>query len=295
MDIKKNLQYSLFIVLIIASFLFYYKYFSEDIKKVEKNESENTVVEKNTEINLNSENKNVIENLKYISEDLLGNTYTVTAQSASLKEDKLNEVQLFEVNAKIARENQETIYIYSKTANYNKINNNTVFKKKVTVKYGNQIINSEILNLNFKDNLIEILENVNYVSEITKIKADKVEIDLSNKKLKNNYTLLWDMKSNEGYINIVAVMQKYFDQSISGNWSYNPENYDEGEIPLSIMAEDLLTTYKLGWKTSYYQNTYDSKKDVEEPVHPIGWKDDVPETKTIMEKKDEEECETCVI
>jgi len=110
------------------------------------------------------------------------------------------------------------------------------------------------------------------------------------KRLKNNYTLLWDMKSNEGYINIVAVMQKYFDQAISGNWSYNPEHYDEGQVPLSIMAQDLLNTYKLGWKTSYYQNTYDSKKDFEEPVHPVGWKDNVEET-----KKQEEECETCVI
>ena len=184
MDIKKVIQYFLLILLIIASFLFYYKYFSKDLKKIEKNENENEIVKKNNEINLKNENKNIIENLKYISEDLFGNTYTVTAQSAALKEDKFNEVQLFEVDAKIAQENQETIYIYSKTANYNKINNNTVFKKNVTVKYGNQIINSEILNLNFKDNLIEILENVNYVSEITEIKADKVEIDLLNKKLK---------------------------------------------------------------------------------------------------------------
>ena len=184
MDIKKVSQYSLLILLIIASFLFYYKYFSEDFKEIEKTKTENEIVKKNTQTDFNGENKNIIENLKYISEDLFGNTYTVTAQSASLKEDRLNEVQLFEVEAKIAQENQETIYIYSKTANYNRINNNTVFKKKVTVKYGNQIINSEILNLNFKDNLIEILENVSYVSEITKIKADKVEIDLLNKKLK---------------------------------------------------------------------------------------------------------------
>ena len=184
MDIKKVIQYGLLVLLIIASFLFYYKYFSKDLKKIEKNENENEIVKKKKEISLNNENKNIIENLKYISEDLFGNTYTVTAQSAALKEDKFNEVQLFEVDAKIAQENQETIYIYSKTANYNKINNNTVFKKNVTVKYGNQIINSEILNLNFKDNLIEILENVNYVSEITEIKADKVEIDLLNKKLK---------------------------------------------------------------------------------------------------------------
>ena len=57
---------------------------------------------------------------------------------------------------------------------------------------------------------------------------------------------------------------------ISGNWSYNPENYTDGQVPVSTMAQDLLTTYKLGWKTSYYQNTYDSKKDEDEPTHPIG-------------------------
>jgi ribonucleoside-diphosphate reductase alpha chain len=86
--------------------------------------------------------------------------------------------------------------------------------------------------------------------------------------LKNNYTLLWDMPGNTGYIHIVAVMQKFFDQAISGNWSYNPENYENAEVPTSVMATDFLTTYKYGWKTSYYQNTYDAKKDpdVEENI-----------------------------
>ena len=79
--------------------------------------------------------------------------------------------------------------------------------------------------------------------------------------LKNNYTLLWDMPSNAGYIRIVAVMQKFFDQAISGNWSYNPTQFNDNEIPVSVMAQDFLTTYKYGWKTSYYQNTYDNKKD----------------------------------
>ena len=65
-------------------------------------------------------------------------------------------------------------------------------------------------------------------------------------------------------------MQKFFDQAISGNWAYNPENYPDGEVPVSVMANDLLTTYKMGWKTSYYQNTYDGKKE-EEPAHSIGW------------------------
>ena len=115
--------------------------------------------------------------------------------------------------------------------------------------------------------------------------------------IKNHYTLLWDMTSNEGYINIVAVMQKYFDQAISGNWSYNPENYDGNEVPLSVMAKDLLTTYKMGWKTSYYQNTYDGKKDDDEPQHNIGDRDQ--ELKTRKEFNTDEEyeeyCESCAI
>jgi ribonucleoside-diphosphate reductase alpha chain len=88
-------------------------------------------------------------------------------------------------------------------------------------------------------------------------------------KLKNSYTLLWDMPSNDGYIKIVAMMQKYFDQAISGNWSYNPLNYANNEVPLSVMAGDMLNAYKYGWKTSYYQNTYDFKGD-EEDLQPSG-------------------------
>ena len=88
-------------------------------------------------------------------------------------------------------------------------------------------------------------------------------------KLKNDYTLLWDMPSNEGYINVVAMMQKYFDQAISGNWSYNPLRFENNEVPLSEMAQDMLTAYKYGWKTSYYQNTYDFKGE-EEDVQPAG-------------------------
>jgi len=116
-------------------------------------------------------------------------------------------------------------------------------------------------------------------------------------RLKNFYTLLWDMQGNEGYINTISVMQKYFDQAISGNWSYNPEQYTDGEVPVSVMANDLLTTYKLGWKTSYYQNTYDAKQDVEEPTHSVGWHDDVKETSELKVPNDmpEEECEACTI
>jgi ribonucleoside-diphosphate reductase alpha chain len=108
--------------------------------------------------------------------------------------------------------------------------------------------------------------------------------------LKNNYTLLWDMSGNTGYINIVAVMQKFFDQAISGNWSYNPENYADNEVPVSVMANDFLTTYKYGWKTSYYQNTYDIKTDevVEE-------KPNLQDLLSELSSVEEGECESCAV
>ena len=112
--------------------------------------------------------------------------------------------------------------------------------------------------------------------------------------LKSNYTLLWEMKSNRGYINVVSVMQKFFDQAISGNWSYNPENYPENKIPVSVMAGDFLNTYKYGWKTSYYQNTYDSKiDDVDAPEET---KKSVEDLLTdILNTQEEEACDSCAI
>tara|TARA_Y200000002_G_scaffold98383_2_gene79761 strand:- start:20661 stop:22973 length:2313 start_codon:yes stop_codon:yes gene_type:complete len=112
--------------------------------------------------------------------------------------------------------------------------------------------------------------------------------------LKNDYTLLWEMTSNEGYINVVAVMQKFFDQAISGNWSYNPTQYEDNEVPMSVMMKDLLTTYKLGWKTSYYQNTYDFKTDPSEVEENTQEPLERSEFKGSDEEYDEY-CEACAI
>ena len=93
------------------------------------------------------------------------------------------------------------------------------------------------------------------------------------------------MTDNDGYIKVVAVMQKFFDQAISGNWSYNPENYENNEVPISVMAQDMLSSYKYGWKTSYYQNTMDGKtEDVvkDEPLAPT-------------EMEGDDDCEACNI
>jgi len=114
--------------------------------------------------------------------------------------------------------------------------------------------------------------------------------------LKNSYTLLWDMPDNTGYINVVAVMQKFFDQAISGNWSYNPENYENGEVPVSVMARDLLNTYKYGWKTSYYQNTMDGKTE-DVITDPNSASNDYipPMLDSVSSDEGEEDCEACAI
>ena len=106
------------------------------------------------------------------------------------------------------------------------------------------------------------------------------------------------MPGNEGYINIVAAMQKYFDQAISGNWSYNPLHYDNNEVPMSVLTKDFLTTYKLGWKTSYYQNTYDFKGEEpnitdQENVATIDEALEVAEEHQGHE--DDESCDSCAI
>ena len=110
--------------------------------------------------------------------------------------------------------------------------------------------------------------------------------------LKNNYTLLWDMPDNRGYINVVAVMQKFFDQAISGNWSYNPEHYEDNEVPVSVMAQDLLTTYKYGWKTSYYQNTHDMKTD---EANDVSASEELGNLVENILESEEEACESCTI
>ena len=136
-----------------------------------------------------------------------------------------------------------------------------------------------------------------YLSIKKSKKGPLKQIVPSYQSLKNNYTLLWDMPDNTGYINVVSVMQKFFDQAISGNWAYNPEHHPNNEVPVSAMANDLLTTYKMGWKTSYYQNTYDAKKDIDEPAHPIGWHEDggndINKLIDDLMNADESECEAC--
>ncbi|BAP58865.1 class 1a ribonucleoside-diphosphate reductase subunit alpha [Candidatus Tachikawaea gelatinosa] len=84
--------------------------------------------------------------------------------------------------------------------------------------------------------------------------------------LKNKYELLWDIPSNKGYFQLVGIMQKFIDQSISSNTNYDPSKFANGKIPMKKLMQDLLTAYKLGIKTLYYQNTRDGAKDMQEEM-----------------------------
>lgn len=80
-------------------------------------------------------------------------------------------------------------------------------------------------------------------------------------RLKDKYELLWDLPSNDGYLQLAGIMQKFVDQTISANTSYDPNKYEGGKVPMKLLLQDLLTSYKLGVKTLYYHNTRDGADD----------------------------------
>jgi len=108
----------------------------------------------------------------------------------------------------------------------------------------------------------------------------------SIQRLKNKYDLLWDQKSPEGYLKICAVLQKFIDQGISVNTSYNPLHYEDEKIPLSDMIQHVLMFYKYGGKQLYYNNTFDGAGEMEVK--------DLPELEQSILESDED-CESCKI
>ena len=109
------------------------------------------------------------------------------------------------------------------------------------------------------------------------------------KRLKNKYDLLWDQRSPEGYLKIMAVLQKYIDQGISVNTSYNPSYYEDEKIPLSEMLQHLLMFYKLGGKQLYYFNTFDGQGELD--VNKMFETESAP----LPNIAQDEYCESCTI
>ena len=105
---------------------------------------------------------------------------------------------------------------------------------------------------------------------------------------RNKYDLLWEQKSPQGYLKIMAVLQKYIDQGISVNTSYNPEHYEDEKVPMSVLIQDLLMFYKYGGKQLYYNNTYDGQGEID--INKDDKLEDLPQGEL-----DDEDCESCKI
>ena len=101
--------------------------------------------------------------------------------------------------------------------------------------------------------------------------------------------MLWSQKSPEGYLKIMAVLQKYIDQGISVNTSYNPTHYEDEKIPMSVMLQHLIMFYKFGGKQLYYNNTYDGQGEID--IH----KEDKQQEELALSEIDDEDCESCKI
>ena len=108
------------------------------------------------------------------------------------------------------------------------------------------------------------------------------------RKLKNKYELLWDQKSPEGYLKLMAVLQKYIDQAISVNTSYNPMFYEDDKIPMSEMMKHLIMHYKYGGKTLYYFNTNDQSGEID--VEKMN-----RQSENVEVAVNDEDCESCKI
>ncbi|MFT2097793.1 class 1a ribonucleoside-diphosphate reductase subunit alpha [Marinomonas sp. 2405UD66-6] len=85
-------------------------------------------------------------------------------------------------------------------------------------------------------------------------------------RLKDSYELLWTIPSNDGYLQLVGIMQKFVDQAISANTNYDPQKFESQKVPMKVILKDLLTAYKLGVKTLYYHNTRDGAEDKQEDI-----------------------------
>jgi len=185
--INKNIiQFILVIFLTVLSIFFYQKYLvsNNENKKLLEKEMDTQTTNKQLILKEKKNIENEIENLRYTSEDLLGNTYIIDAETAQVEEGKVNQVMLFVVTARIIQKDDGIIYINSNFADYDRLNNNTIFKNDVNVRYGDQSIDADIINFNFLDNLIKIEENVFYKNNNAEVNADKIEIDMVSKKLK---------------------------------------------------------------------------------------------------------------
>ena len=178
MDKKTYIQISLFALIFLIVIFVYFDYF--------KSSKENLTNDKedSSSKNLVKNSDDLITEMSYFSEDNKGNRYEIFSEYGVLNPDKSNLILMEKVNAIIYLLNDEKILISSNKAKYNDENNDTVFSGTVEMIYGDHIIRSEFLDLSFKDQTAALYNNVNYNSNISKLRADKIFIDFLNRNTK---------------------------------------------------------------------------------------------------------------
>ena len=188
---KYIIQLLLILIICILSYIFFNQ---SKTKKIIRNNISSTIENKQTgNVEPVEKKNNEIEKLSYFSEDYRGNQYNIIAKSASSITQNNENTLLVGVTAEINFINKDKFLINSNFAEYNQSNNNTIFKGDVNILYSIYEINSQVVNLDFEQNLIEIYENVVFKSINNKLYADKVIIDMNNKNLK---ILMKDKKDN---------------------------------------------------------------------------------------------------
>ena len=178
MDKKSYIQISITILILLIITFVYFDYFKsprENLSKKTEDSSAKKLV-KNSE--------DLISEMSYFSEDNKGNRYEIYSKYGILNPDKSNMILMEKVNAVVYLSTDEKILISSKKAKYNESNNDTSFSGSVKMIYGQHMINSEYLDLSFNDQAATLYDNVEYKSNLSKLKADKIIIDFLNKNTK---------------------------------------------------------------------------------------------------------------
>ena len=178
MDKKNYIQILIAVTIMFIIAYVYFFYFSGDEKK-------------NTEIDINKNNLNIVKgsddlimDMSYYSEDNKGNKYEIKSEYGVLSSEKSNIIMMDKVTAVIYLSNNEKIFISSDKANYNDENNDTSFNGSVKMTYNENTVNSEYLDLSFKNHLATLYDNVKFKSKLSNLVADKVSIDFLNKNTK---------------------------------------------------------------------------------------------------------------
>lgn len=174
MSKKAIIQYLILLTIIIIISFVYLNYFKTVNKK------ETLGLKKKIEKNIPKNSKDLINDLIYSSEDRKGNKYQIKSKEGEIDPKQKNIITMKDVTAEIKLIDGEIVYISSNKANYNNDNYDTLFQGSVIIKYNDQSINSEYLDLSFENKLAKLQDGVMYKSNTSKLKADKILVDLIN-------------------------------------------------------------------------------------------------------------------